>query len=155
MRRRAARGFTMIELVVVMAVIAVIASIGIPQFLHAFKRARAVEAVQTVSAIERSLKEHLNRSGEYPRVSAVQNPPVLSGSKAHFDLTLAGWPGIDFRSEAAHWYRYSFTTSPDESGRYTHLVVTGTGDTDGDGNVLVIQHTFDNGAWVGEFVNDD
>jgi len=155
MARSRARGFTLIELVVVLAVVAVLSSIGLPRFLHAFKRARAAEAVQTLTSIERALKEYLVRVGEYPKSSGVQNPTAPMGTKAAFDASLPGWSELDFANEGALWYRYSFTTMADDTGRYTNLVITATGDTDKDGNVLVIQRTYEDGTWVGEFVNDD
>lgn len=155
MSRRQRRGFTLIEIVVVMAVIAVLASIAIPEFTHAFKRARAVEAVQTMATLDRIMKDYFNANGEYPRVSGAQNPPSVHPGKASFDPNMAGWSKLDFVPEAEYQYRYSYTTTADANGRYTSLSIKATGDSDRDGNLLVIQHNFDDGAWVGEFVNDD
>lgn len=152
---RRQRGFTIIELVVVMAVIGVLMSLGIPEFLHAFKRARSVEAIQTVTSIERSLKEYFNRNGEYPPTSGASNPTGAPSGKLLFENDRPGWKDLDFKSDAAHWYRYSFTTTRGENGRYTRLTLVATGDTDGDGNVLVIQRNYVDGSFSGEFLSDD
>ena len=155
MRRRRLRGYTIIELVVVLAVIAVLASIAIPKLRHAFKRARMVEAVQTISTIERTLKEHFNRTGEYPHVSGAPNPPVPAGEKAAFDLTRPGWKDISFKSNSAYWYRYEFVTTADAAGKYTNLKIIASGDTDGDSRALVITREYEDGTLIGEFQSDD
>lgn len=155
MSRRNARGFTIIELVVVMAVVAVLMTLAMPELNHAFKRTRAVEAIQTVASLERVFKEHFNREGEYPHAPGAQNPSVPVGVKARFEMGRPGWNEIAFISETDLWYRYSFSTAMNATGRYTQLTITAQGDTDGDGNVLIISRTYNDGMLVNEVLNDD
>lgn len=155
MSRRHERGFTIIELVVVMAVIAVLVSLAMPEFHHAFKRTRAVEAIQTMATLERLFKEHYNRQGEYPHADGASNPSGDAGAKQQFEKDRPGWNEIAFVGDTALWYRYSFTTTTNDSGRYTKLTLVASGDTDGDGNVLVISRSFEDGALVAEYINDD
>src|SRR6059036_1008899 len=51
------KGFTLIELMIVIAIIAIIAAIAIPMFLNFLKRAKAVEGETAITEIKR-LEEH-------------------------------------------------------------------------------------------------
>jgi type II secretory pathway pseudopilin PulG len=140
-RRLRRRGFSILELAVVGATISVIASIAIPRLTHAFKRARAVEAAQTMGAIERSLREYYNRTGEYPP-SAARNPPLDNYDKAQMDTDLPGWRDLGFKPDASYRYRYQFTSTPDSSGRNTTVVLEAMADTDNDGRVAHFLRVF-------------
>lgn len=155
MSRRNERGFTIIELVVVMTVLGILMSLAMPELNHAFKRTRAVEAIQTMASLERVFKEHYNRVEEYPHTSGSANPSGPSGVKQRFENGRPGWNEIAFLSDSDLWYRYSFTTSSNDSGRFTKLTIVATGDTDKDGNVLVISRSYENGTLVQEVLNDD
>lgn len=155
MTRKKQRGFTIIELVIVLMVLAILMSLAMPELHHAFKRTRAVEAIQTMASLERVFKEHYNREGEYPHTDGGSNPTGDAGTKKRFETGRPGWNEIAFVSEADLWYRYSFSTTMDEMGRYTRLTIVAQGDTDGDGNVLLISRRYDSGALVAEILNDD
>jgi len=51
------KGFTLVELMIVIAIIAIIAAIAIPMFLNFLKRAKAVEGETAVTEIKR-LEDH-------------------------------------------------------------------------------------------------
>lgn len=145
--RKSRRGFSLLELMVVLATVSVIASLGAPRLAHAFKKARAVEAQQTLSAIERALKEHYNRTGEYPRDDGAPNPVPLVG-KAPFDRSLPGWKDIAFVGDSDYRYRYQFDSQTGASGKYTKVTIVVTGDTDGDGVHLRLQRDYDDGVLI-------
>ena len=49
--RRSAKGFTLLELMMVVVIIAILASIALPNFIRASERARVSEALQVMSAL--------------------------------------------------------------------------------------------------------
>lgn len=146
-RRR--RGFSILELSVVLATVSVLSTIAIPKFINSFKRARAVEAMQTLATIERFTKEYYNRNGEYPRVSGGRNPPDLGYNKAQMVDSLPGWAELGFKPESSYRFRYLFTTTPDPvSGKYTRLTLEAMADTDNDGNIGHFIRQYEDGTDV-------
>lgn len=132
-RRHRRHGFSILELVIVMAVMGLLASLAIPNLNASLKRARSVEALQTLGAIQRSMVEYYNRNGEYPRVAGAKNPVEPGYSQERMRLTLPGWSDLTFRPDATYRYRYSFTPIFDSpGGRATGISLEAKGDTDND-----------------------
>lgn len=126
---RSQRGFTLIELMVVIATIGVISAIALPHITNTLKRARFVEAVTTVAAIERSLVEFYNRNDRYPTDAGVQNPVGPGGGPREMTPTAPGWLQLGYKPEGSYRFRYAFKATPD--GR--RVEIRAWGDTDNDG----------------------
>ena len=62
MRREAHRGFTLLELLMVVIIIAILASIALPQYIRATEKARATEALQLAGAIRASQNRYKAQS---------------------------------------------------------------------------------------------
>lgn len=77
--RRRGRGFTLIELMIAMAVAAILASIAVPSFADALRRARRVEAVgallQLQLAQERWRSDHARYSDTLAELGAAPRTP--------------------------------------------------------------------------------
>ena len=66
MKRQLQRGFTLIELMIVVAIIGILAAIAIPQYQDYTIRARVSEAVNLASAAKTSVAEFFNTNQDMP-----------------------------------------------------------------------------------------
>jgi len=55
---RSHRGFTLVEVMIVMAIIAMLASIGVPNYLRARKRSQATRVLQDLRMIDSAIDEY-------------------------------------------------------------------------------------------------
>lgn len=74
----AQKGFTLIELMIVVAIIGILAAIAIPQYQNYVGRSNVAAAVQTISANKTALEEYVMEYGEFPDGST----PAKAGSAA-------------------------------------------------------------------------
>lgn len=68
------KGFTLIELMIVVAIIGILAAIAIPQYQNYVGRSNIAAAVQTVSANKTGLEEYVMEYGEFPDGTTAPQP---------------------------------------------------------------------------------
>jgi type IV pilus assembly protein PilA len=62
---RTRKGFTLVELAVVIVIIGVLAAFGVPQFLKSVERSKAAEAFNYLSAVRSAQERYLAKQGVY------------------------------------------------------------------------------------------
>lgn len=68
--KRVQQGFTLIELMIVVAIIGILAAIAIPQYAEYTNRARISEGLQLSNGAKTALAEYYSSEGKYPADNA-------------------------------------------------------------------------------------
>lgn len=125
---RPARGFTLIELMIVVAILGVLAAVAIPAFVNYIKRAKSSEARLGVrqiydGAVAYGEGVHTNLSGvrlapHLPPTSGLTPVSEPSSSVLIAELYTEEWANttwqrLNFSMESDHYYIYNFVCAPD------------------------------------------
>jgi general secretion pathway protein G len=68
---KAGRGFTLLELLVVMAIIATLLTIAVPRYFHSLERSREVVLRQDLTTLRESIDKFYGDTGKYPETLAM------------------------------------------------------------------------------------
>jgi type IV pilus assembly protein PilA len=91
MLKNAQKGFTLIELMIVVAIIGILAAIAIPAYSDYTKRAKVTELVTAGSACKASVSEYFQSQGAYPTTIDAAGCSAQSTAKiASLALAAAG-----------------------------------------------------------------
>lgn len=144
--RRSARGFTLIELMISVAILGVLSSVALPEFQRATLRARAAERATIMESMTRAVNDVITQQQGIPggAWTGVVNPPgAPTSAKRRFDWTSAGWSQLPLFVEGDAYYSYSFVAlDVAGDGKNVTLSVIGEGDLDADGVHSIRQDAF-------------
>ena len=151
MSKRPHRGFTLIELMIVVAIIGILAAVAVPAFIDYMKRARVGEAQLMLNKISKSLKRVQGDVGSFPAGSGALLPIGSGGAGGLYCCggtggntagninnkcaadpdsfkSDAGWAALEFSVDEPSQYEYSYSGDPSSPTAYAF------GDVDCDGS---------------------
>jgi prepilin-type N-terminal cleavage/methylation domain-containing protein len=130
-------GFTMIELMITVAIIGILAAIAIPAFQNYQNRSRRSEAYANLGAIAKLEKGYFSEYNSYIATGfTVPGPPLGSFKRAWSPLAEMQFDPVGFRPEGAVFYDYEVAICPGGDC----FTATSVGDADNDTFVAIIQY---------------
>jgi type IV pilus assembly protein PilA len=128
--RKSQKGFTLIELMIVVAIIGILAAIAIPNFLRFQLRARSSEGKTNIAALRTAQESYQAEFGSY--VSTLKTPAAAPGTqKVVFDVavdTTGGFVATGWSPEGRVFFSYAMASNA-TGANYT---VDAVADIDGD-----------------------
>ena len=145
-RSRRRDGFTLIELMICVAIIGVLASIAIPMLASQQLRTKSTEAKTNLSAIRVVEEANFGENGSY--IAANAEPAVIPGATAaDFDTAGSDFAVLGWAPEGRVFFSYAVAISVDTSG------YTADAAADLDDNGVVQIWGYKKAAGDGSFVN--
>jgi type IV pilus assembly protein PilA len=146
--RKNEQGFTLIELMIVVAILGILAAVAIPAFLEYMRKGKNSEAQVQLNSIGKKTKTYFVETGSYPGYGGgPTNPAAVACSKqssAAWDNGDAviddAWEAIEFAIPASEQLLFVYTFN---SNSAIDVTATAEGDLNCDGNILTWTMTGD------------
>lgn len=156
--RRRQSGYTLIELMIVVAVIGILSAVAIPSFQSYIHRSRTSEAVTFLGEIRQRQESYRSEFGQYCSVSGAAGSSIDSGSWAPASLPVGGnkivwsaspgaWTQLGAAPDGPVMFQYRTTAGPPGTlpgiagydGSDFWFIAQARGDLDNDTNVMIIE----------------
>jgi len=119
------KGFTLLELMIILAVLAVVITIAVPILTSSKKRANEISAIVSLRVICKSEIEHRNRYGTYTTLANLESRGLIDSTftdamKSGYLFFEAAVPNLDY------WAIRAIPTDPGVSGdRFFYVNASG------------------------------
>ncbi len=113
------KGFTLVELAVVIVIIGVLAAFGVPQFLKSVERSKAAEAFNYLSAVRAAQERFLAKNGIYwsTAYSGTDTLDITQSTPKYFDV------GDTTETHLAGKPTWTCTMTRNNSSSYAYTVI--------------------------------
>jgi prepilin-type N-terminal cleavage/methylation domain-containing protein len=117
------RGFTLIEMMIVVAIVGILASIAIPAFAQYAMKSKRAEAQLSLDKMIRSISVYFYKNSQLPpsanrmpQTSACASPTGKTPSTTKPQWDAEGWEILEFSMVEPTYYQYEWTVIDAEHG---------------------------------------
>ena len=131
------RGFTLIELMIVVAIIGILAAVAIPAFMDYMKKSKKTEASLQLNKIAKNSKVYYDTSAGFVQGDATDKPTTFAAGSVCKMATESDWAtdtvwaALDFQIDEPNLFQYDYNGTA-----LTAAQALATGDLDCDGTTI-------------------
>ena len=135
-------GFTMVEMMIAVAIIGILASVSIPAFQNYQNRSRRAEAFSNLAGLAKLEKSYFSEYSAYARVGISQPAGTLGSNKLVWDPAAeAAFSTVGFHPDGAVFYAYDVNVDTGLCPQQDCFTASGYGDADSNGLLALVVYT--------------